>query len=162
MIHNWVDWVFLLAFAIALIRGWRAGFLVTIFGAIGFIGGGLGGLYFGLHYLHRWSSGVAKFALLLLVISVGSWLGEFLCKKIAAGLHSKVLFGPFKWADSLLGAVFSLLRTTVMALILAHLLLITPWGWASKNIPTSGIYVKLNSYSPHLIKEISTEAAAIK
>ena len=73
MIHNWVDWVFLVTFAIAIFRGWRAGFLVTIFGAIGFIGGGLGGLYFGLHYLHRWSGGVAKFALLLLVISVGSW-----------------------------------------------------------------------------------------
>jgi len=162
MFHNWVDGIFLIAFAVAVVRGWRSGFLVTIFGAIGFIGGGLGGLYFGLHYLHRWSSGVSKFALLLLVISVGSWLGEFILKKIAAGFHSKVLFGPFKWADSLLGAAFSLLRSAVMALILAHLLLITPWGWASKNIPTSVIYKQMNSYSPHLIKEISAQAAAIK
>ena len=162
MLHNWVNDIFIVAFLASIFRGWRAGVLVSIFGAIGFIAGGLGGLYIGLHYLHRWTSGVSKFALLLLMISIGSWIGEVLLKKIAAAFHKKLLFGPFKWADSMLGATFSLVRTAVALLVMAHLVLITPWSWAQKNVPTSSIYTKLNSYSPGLIKEITKKAEAIK
>ena len=162
MFHNWVDVIFVLAFLVSFFRGWRAGFLVSIFGAMGFIGGGLGGLYFGVHYLHHWSSGLSKFGLYLVVISVGSWLGEVICKKIASIFHSKILFGPFKWADSLLGAAFSLLRTAVMTLILAHLLLISSWGWAAHTIPSSQIFRGMDKYSPALIKEVSSKAGALK
>jgi uncharacterized membrane protein required for colicin V production len=160
--QHWVDLIFILVFLVAIVKGWRAGFLASIFTAIGFLGGGVGGLYFGLHYLHRWTSGVGKFGLLLVIVSIGSWLGEVLLKKVAAIFHNRLLFGPFKWADSLLGAAFSLLRTVVMALIVAHLLLITPWSWAQKSVPTSVIYKKLNSYSPAIISEITKKAQSIK
>ena len=65
---NWVDWIFVAALLFAFVRGYKAGFLSTILGAIGFIGGGLGGLYLGIHYLHKYSSGVLKFFLLFLAI----------------------------------------------------------------------------------------------
>jgi uncharacterized membrane protein required for colicin V production len=158
---NWVDWVFVAALLFAFVRGYRAGFLSTIFRAIGFIGGGLGGLYLGIHYLHKYSSGVLKFFLLFVAIAITASVGEFLFKKVAELFHNTFLFGPFKWADSLLGAAFSVLRTLIMLVVIGHLLLITPWGWAVHKIPTSKIYKQIDSYSPALIKQISRKAANI-
>ena len=158
---NWVDWVFVAALLFAFVRGYRAGFLSTIFRAIGFIGGGLGGLYLGIAYLHKYSSGVLKFFLLFVAIAIMASVGEFLFKKFAELFHNTLLFGPFKWADSLLGAAFSVLRTLIMLVVIGHLLLITPWGWAVHEIPTSKIYKQIDSYSPALIKQISHKAANI-
>ena len=158
---NWVDWVFVVALLFAFVRGYRAGFLSTIFRAIGFIGGGLGGLYLGIAYLHKYSSGVLKFFLLFVVIASTASVGEFLFKKVAELFHNTFLFGPFKWADSLLGAAFSVLRTLIMLVVIGHLLLITPWDWAVHEIPTSKIYKQIDSYSPALIKQISHKAANI-
>ena len=158
---NWVDWVFVVALLFAFVRGYRAGFLSTIFRAIGFIGGGLGGLYLGIAYLHKYSSGVLKFFLLFVAIAITASVGEFLFKKVAELFHNTFLFGPFKWADSLLGAAFSVLRTLIMLVVIGHLLLITPWDWAVHEIPTSKIYKQIDSYSPALIKQISHKAANI-
>ena len=158
---NWVDWIFVAALLFAFVRGYRAGFLSTIFRAIGFIGGGLGGLYLGIHYLHKYSSGVLKFFLLFVAIAITASVGEFLFKKVAELFHNTFLFGPFKWADSLLGAAFSVLRTLIMLVVIGHLLLITPWGWAVHEIPTSKIYKQIDSYSPALIKQISHKVANI-
>jgi len=158
---NWVDWVFVAALLFAFVRGYRAGFLSTIFRAIGFIGGGLGGLYLGIQYLHKYSSGVLKFFLLFVAIAITASVGEFLFKKVAELFHNTFLFGPFKWADSLLGAAFSVLRTLIMLVVIGHLLLITPWGWAVHEIPTSKIYKQIDSYSPALIKQISHKVANI-
>ena len=159
---NWIDLLFLLATLASLIRGWRAGFLVSIFSAVGFIGGGLAGLYIGLHYAQSWRAGVGKFGLLLILISVGSWLGESLLKFIAGTIHKRILLGPFKWLDSLVGAAFSVLRTLVVLMIVAHLLLITPWSWANKEIPASTIYTKVNAYSPSIISQITKRASSVR
>jgi uncharacterized membrane protein required for colicin V production len=158
---NWVDWVFVAALLFAFVRGYRAGFLSTILRAIGFIGGGLGGLYLGIHYLHKYSSGVLKFFLLFMAIAITAYVGEFLFKKFAELFHNTILFGPFKWADSLLGAALSMLRTLIMLVVIGHLLLITPWGWAAHEIPTSKIYKKIDSFSPAVIKEITQRAEQI-
>jgi uncharacterized membrane protein required for colicin V production len=158
---NWVDWVFVAAVLFAFVRGYRAGFLSTIFRAIGFIGGGLGGLYLGIAYLHKYSSGVLKFFLLFVAIAIAASVGEFLFKKVAELFHNTFLFGPFKWADSLLGAAFSVLRTLIMLVVIGHLLLITPWGWAVHEIPTSKIYKQIDSYSPAVIQEITKKAKSI-
>jgi uncharacterized membrane protein required for colicin V production len=42
---NWVDWVIVIAVVGALIRGYRAGLLATLFNFIGYIGGGFAGLF---------------------------------------------------------------------------------------------------------------------
>jgi len=158
---NWVDWVLIAALLFAFVRGFRVGFLSTILRAIGFIGGGLGGLYLGIHYLHKYSSGALKFLLLFVAIGITASLGEFLFKKFAELFHNTILFGPFKWADSLLGAALLMLRTLIMLLVIGHLLLITPWGWAAHEIPTSKIYKKIDSFSPAVIKEITQRAEQI-
>ena len=153
---NWVDILFVFAGLFSIVRGWRAGFLAMLLGFIGYFGGGLAGLALGLHFFK--SVGFTKFALLFLAVTIGSAIGEALFNRIGKLLHTKILFAPFTWIDSVLGAAFSLLRTTLMLVILGHLLLITPWHWAQVNIPASKIYREINQRTPSLIQTITTKA----
>lgn len=155
---NWVDALFILAAALSFFQGYRAGFLATLFIFIGYIGGSLLGLAVGIHYLH--SHGVMRFLQLFLAVTIGSSIGEAIFKRIGKLFHTKVLFGPLKWADSILGATFSILRTSIGLLILGHLLLLTPWGWAHQNIPQSVIYTKLNLHAPAVIADLTKRAEA--
>jgi len=155
-VKNWVDLVFIVVALLGFIKGYKAGFLATIFSVVGYIGGGLAGLALGLHYFH--SHGVSKFFYLFFAVTIASAIGEALLRSVGKLFHSKILFGPFKWLDSLLGAAFSLLRALVGLLIFAHLLLITPWGWAHSNIPKSEIYQKLNNAAPSIITDLTKRA----
>jgi len=152
---NWVDVVFILALLLSFVQGYRAGFLTTIFTFVGYIGGGLLGLTIGLHHFH--SHGVSRFVYLFLAVVIGSSLGEALFRSIGKLFHKKILFAPFSWIDSLLGAAFSILLTTIMLLVLGHLLLVTPWSWVHQ-IPKSEIYSKLNAEAPSIITDITKRA----
>jgi len=152
---NWVDVVFILALLLSFVQGYRAGFLTTIFTFVGYIGGGLLGLTIGLHHFH--SHGVSRFIYLFLAVVIGSSLGEALFRSIGKLFHKKILFAPFSWIDSLLGAAFSILRAAIMLLVLGHLLLVTPWSWVHA-IPKSEIYSKLNAEAPSIITDITKRA----
>ena len=152
---NWVDVIFILALLLSFVQGYRAGFLTTIFIFVGYIGGGLLGLTIGLHHFH--SHGVSRFIYLFLAVVIGSSLGEALFRSIGKLFHKKILFAPFSWIDSLLGAAFSILRTAIMLLVLGHLLLVTPWSWVHA-IPKSEIYSKLNAEAPSIITDITKRA----
>jgi len=152
---NWVDVIFILALLLSFVQGYRAGFLTTIFIFVGYIGGGLLGLTIGVHHFH--SHGVSRFIYLFLAVVIGSSLGEALFRSIGKLFHRKILFAPFSWVDSLLGAAFSILRTAIMLLVLGHLLLVTPWSWVHA-IPKSEIYSKLNAEAPSIITDITKRA----
>ena len=152
---NWVDALFIVAMVFSFYRGWRAGLLSTIFTFVGYIGGGLLGLIFGLQRFH--SHGVTKFLLLFLAVTVGSAIGELIFKNVGRLFHNKSLFAPFTWIDSILGAAFSIFRTLIMLVIVGHLLLITPWDWVH-DIPKSEIYSKLNAQAPAVISDITKRA----
>jgi hypothetical protein len=153
---HWIDALFILVTIVSFFRAYRAGFTTTIFSFVGFIGGGLLGLVIGLRYFE--SHGVTKFLLLFLAVTIGSSIGEAILNRIGKLFHSKFLFGPFKWVDSLLGAAFSILRAVIGLLIFGHLLLITPWGWAQRNIPQSEIYTTLNAHAPAIISDLTKRA----
>lgn len=154
---NWVDILFIIAAVVSFFQGWRVGFLATLFTFVGYIGGGLLGVIVGLHYFH--SHGVSKFLFLILIVTVFSTIGEGIFKNIGKLFHKRILFAPFTWIDSVLGAAFSVLRTLIMLVILGHLLLITPWSWVH-DIPKSEIYGKLNAQAPALISNITKRAQA--
>jgi len=147
---NWVDWVILVALLGALIRGYRAGLLSTFFSAIGFIGGGFAGLFLSLHYVSTWHSNLNKFVVIIIAIFVGASVGEAIFKRFAKFFHGKVLFGPFKWADSILGAALSIARTLIMIFIVGKLLMAMPWSIGHNVIPKSALFTKLEQSAPHV------------
>lgn len=145
---NWVDVIIAIALLSSFIRGWRAGFLSSIFSAIGFIGGGIAGLVGGLALTKSWTQSVGTFAAILALISFGSWIGELLMRQFGRFFHGKVLFGPFKWIDTLLGAAFSLARTLVAIFLVGSLLLAMPWGWAQKDVGGSYLFKEIKGHAP--------------
>jgi uncharacterized membrane protein required for colicin V production len=155
MKYNWVDIVLALLILGAFIHGYRAGFLKSIFSLVGYVGGGVLGLALGWNYLQNWQNVIGKFALLLLAISIGASIGQWLLSKFAEFFHKQLLLGPLKWLDSLLGAAFSVIRITLMVYLVATICLATPWQWANKNIPDSQIYEKIDQYTPMLIKSVT-------
>jgi uncharacterized membrane protein required for colicin V production len=145
---NWVDWVIAVALLGALIRGYRAGLLATLFSAVGFIGGGFAGLFTALHFVTTWKSDLNKFAVIIIAIFVGASMGEAILKRFATAFHSKVLFGPFKWADSLLGAALSIARTLILIFIVGKLLMAMPWSIGHNEIPQSALFTKIEQSAP--------------
>lgn len=128
---------------------------------VGYVGGGVVGLAIGWNYLQDWHNVFGKFALLLLAISIGASIGQWLLSKFAEFFHNRLLFGPFKWLDSLLGAAFSMIRAALMVYLVATICLATPWQWADKNIPASGIYQEIDKYTPMIIKNVTEKIKAL-
>jgi MFS family permease len=157
-----VDLVLAIALIASFIRGYRAGFLASIFSMIGFVGGGLIGLYVALHVIKNWGGVVGHLFLIVAVVSIGSAIGERILKGFGKFFHGKILFGPFKWLDSLLGAAFSIIRTAILLYIIAVLLLATPWNWAHQNIPTSQSYKYVQKAMPGIVKDVTKEVKAIR
>jgi uncharacterized membrane protein required for colicin V production len=155
MKYSWVDIGLGALILLSFYRGYKAGFLKSVFSFVGYVGGGVLGLALAWNYLNDWDGVLTKFALLLLAISAGSVIGQWLLGKFAEFFHKTILFGPFKWLDSLLGAAFSILRIVLMAYLVAVVCLATPWQWADKNIPDSKIYQKVEQYTPTLIKSVT-------
>ena len=147
---NWVDIIIAIELLSALIRGWRAGFLASVFSAVGFVAGGIGGLVVGLQVTKSWNHNLGTFTAILALISFGSWLGEMLLRRFARFFHGKVLFGPFKWLDTLLGIAFSLARGLVLVFIIGSLCLAMPWGWAQKDVGGSYLFGQIKSHARHV------------
>ena len=161
MKYNWVDIGLAILILISFYRGYKAGFLKSIFSMIGYVGGGVLGLALGWNYFQDWQGVFLKFGLILLAICIGASIGQWLLSKFADFFHKVILFGPFKWLDSLLGAAFSVLRTVLMAYLIATICLATPWVWANKNIPDSQIYQKIDQYTPMLIKNVTEKVKSL-
>ena len=161
MKYNWVDIGLGILILLSFYRGYKAGFLKSIFSMIGYVGGGVLGLALAWNYLKDWDGVLQKFSLLLIAIAVGSVIGQWLLTKFAELFHEKILFGPFKWLDSLLGAAFSVIQIVLMAYLVAVVCLATPWQWVDKNIPDSQIYQKVDQYTPTLIKSVTEKVKSL-
>jgi len=161
MKYNWIDIGLAILILFSFYRGYKAGFLKSIFSLLGYVGGGVLGLALAWNYLKDWDGVIQKFSLLLLAIAIGSAAGQWLLGKFAEFFHKTILFGPFKWLDSLLGAAFSVLRIALMAYLITVICLATPWQWADKNIPDSKIYQKVEQYTPTLIKNVTERVKSL-
>ena len=147
---NWVDWVILIATLAALVRGYRAGLLSTLFSVIGYIGGGFAGLFISLHFVTSWHSNAMKFAVIIIAIFVGAGVGEAIFGRFAKFFHGKMLIGPLKFVDSLLGAALSIARTLVMIFIIGKLLIAMPWAIGHNEIPQSKLFAQMEKSAPKI------------
>jgi uncharacterized membrane protein required for colicin V production len=153
---NYFDFIVVLILLIAFYDGYKNGLIKSIFTTIGYIAGGVLGLAAAVNYLSTWQSELQKVGLALLAILLGATLGEFLLGKIGS-LFRKVLFvPPFKFLDSLLGSVLSLIRTAFILYLVIILLVYSRWSFAEQYVSTSFVYQILQSKLP-LVSESFNE-----
>jgi len=153
---NYFDFIVILILLIAFYGGYKNGLIKSIFSTIGYIAGGVLGLAAAVNYLSIWQSELEKVGLTLFTILLGATLGKFLLGKIGS-LFRKVLFvPPFKFLDSLLGSVLSLIRTAFILYLVIILLVYSRWSFAEQYVSTSFVYQILQSKLP-LVNESFNE-----
>jgi uncharacterized membrane protein required for colicin V production len=128
----------LIIFAIA--QGFNRGLLPTLFALIGYLGGGVVGLFAAKEFGGEWSGVVSIVALYLVAIFAGAQLGSWLMAKMGAGFRKRALFGPLKFVDSVLGGALALIQVATFAAIVLTIINYFPWELPHNLIEDSRIY----------------------
>ena len=158
---NYFDLAVLVIAVLTALSGFKNGLLQSVFKTVGYIAGGVLGLAIALEVVKNWQSNFAKIGAALVLIFLLAGIGEFLLGKIGLGIHKKILFGPFKFIDSFLGAALSLIRTIVVIYLVAILLIASPWSWADKNIQNSKFYTSIDKKLPKIITDYKPQVEDI-
>ena len=148
---NYVDLLIILVLLIAFYSGYKNGLIKTVFRTAGYIAGGVAGLALAVKYLTTWESQTQKVVLALLAVFIGATVCEFFLGKISS-LFRKVLFiPPFKFIDSLLGALVSLIRTSFISCLVVIFLIFSRWDMAEKYVKPSVSYQVIEDQLPALL-----------
>jgi len=148
---NYFDLLIVLVFLIASYSGYKNGLIKTIFRTAGYIAGGVAGLALAVKCLTTWESQTQKVVLALLAVFIGATAGEFFLGKIGS-LFRKVLFiPPFKFIDSLLGALVSLIRTSFISCLVVIFLIFSGWDIPEKYVKPSASYQVIEAQLPAVL-----------
>ena len=154
----YVDIAFALIALGAVMRGFKTGFLATIFRTLGYIVGGVAGLYFSLQYVATWDSVIKQFGAVLVAIFLGAQLGLFIFGKAAKFFHARILWKPLKAIDSLAGVALELIRIVIIGYLVLTTMLWSPWGQVKSQINESQIYAQLDVRLPSVITDLKDRA----
>ena len=142
----------------AIKRGYSTGFLATIFRTLGYIVGGVAGLYFSLQFVASWDSIIKQIVAVLIAIFLGAQLGLFVFGKAAKFFHARLLWKPLKAIDSLAGLALELIRIVVIGYLVLTTLLWSPWSPVKTQINDSQIYAQLDTHLPNVITDLKDRA----
>jgi uncharacterized membrane protein required for colicin V production len=155
------DVVVFISVLIAAISGYKLGFLQSLFKTIGYVAGGVTGVFIAANFLSEINSTVIKVLISVVIILLSAVIGQFILGKIGLLIHKGLLFAPFKAIDSLLGSLLSAAKTAIIFYIIATLLLATSWQLANDYIKDSNFYTAADKYLPRVITDIKIEAKRI-
>ena len=155
------DVVVFVSVLIAAISGYKLGFLQSLFKTIGYIAGGVTGVFIAANFLSEINSIVIKVLISVVIVLLSAVAGQFILGKIGLLIHKGLLFAPFKAIDSLLGSLLSAIKTAIIFYIIATLLLATSWQIANDYIKDSNFYTAADKYLPRVITDIKIEAKRI-
>jgi uncharacterized membrane protein required for colicin V production len=148
-----VDLVIAVALLFSAVLGYRNGLIRTLFKFIGFVLGGVLGIYLSLKFSHDWSLDVKRIGFVIASIVAGGYLCSFIGGWLAKGLRATIFRGPLAFLDSVAGAVLELARTIIALYLIATVLLWSPWQSAQSQILESKILPKVQPYIPGLITQ---------
>jgi uncharacterized membrane protein required for colicin V production len=128
----------LIIFAIA--QGFNRGLLPTLFALIGYLGGGVVGLFAAKELSSDWSGVVSIVGFYLVSIFAGAQIGSWLMAKVGSGFRKRLLLGPLKFLDSVLGGALALIQITIFAAIVLTIINYLPWELPNNLIEDSRIH----------------------
>jgi uncharacterized membrane protein required for colicin V production len=149
-----LDIALLLIALASAVRGYRSGFLATIFRTVGYLAGGVAGLYLALQFITNITSLPQQILILLVSIFLGAQIGLFIFGKLAKFFHSRILWKPLKAIDSLAGVALELIKVTVISYLVLLILLWAPVSQLKSQISDSQIYAQLNTHLPKLLTDL--------
>jgi len=148
-----VDLIIAVALLFSAVLGYRNGLIRTLFKFIGFVLGGVLGIYLSLKFSHDWSLDVKRIGFVIAAIVAGGYLCSFIGGWLAKGLRATIFRGPLAFIDSVAGAALEIVRTVIALYLIATVLLWSPWESAQNQITQSNILPKVQPYIPGLITQ---------
>ena len=142
----------------AIKRGFSNGFLATIFRTLGYIVGGVAGLYFSLQLVSSWGSLLKEIVAVLVAIFLGAQVGLLIFGKVAKFFHARILWKPLKAIDSIAGVALELTRIVIIGYLVLTTMLWSPWGEVKKQVNESQIYTQLDKHLPNVITDLKDRA----
>ena len=155
------DLIVLISLLIAAISGFKLGFLQSLFKSIGYIAGGVLGVFIAANYLSNLDSILIKVLASVVIILLSAVITQYILGRLGLILHKGLLFAPFKALDLLLGSLLSVIKTVIIYYIISTLLLATSWQLADYYIKDSRFYTTCDKYLPKVITDIKIEAKRI-
>lgn len=101
------------------LSGWRQGLVVGALGFTGFLGGGVLAMVLTPRVVSQWSVGTTQTLLAAGVVLLAAVLGQVLLTALGSRIRRVIVRGPLRLADSLFGAVLSVLGMLVVSWFLA-------------------------------------------
>lgn len=154
-----VDVILVILAILAVVTGYRRGFLHTFFSTIGYIGGGVLGLALALHFASEVQSAINRFGATLLAIFIMAELGRRLLGALAQFFRARLLWSPLRFLDSLAGVALELLRVIVISYLVISLILWSPWGALRDAVSESAIYPQISEKMPKFVTHLRSEIA---
>jgi len=154
---NYFDLLIVLVLMIAIYSGYKNGLIKTIFRTTGYIAGGVTGLALAVKYLTTWESQTQKVVLALLAVFIGATAGEFFLGKIGSVFRKVLFIPPFKFIDSLLGALVSLIRTSFILCLVLIFLIYSRWDMAEKYVKPSVSYQVIEAKLPAVLTTLKKQ-----
>ena len=142
-----LDITFLILGIIAIATGYSRGALATVFSIVGYVGGGVAGFAAANWYTSEWKGLASIIALHLFGIFVGATIGRWVLGKTGIGIHKRILFGPFKFINSLGGATLSLAQAALAAFVIITLIDYLPWEIPHSIIKESKVYKEISDFN---------------
>jgi uncharacterized membrane protein required for colicin V production len=155
------DLIVLISLLIAAISGFKLGFLQSLFRGIGYIAGGVIGVFIAANYLSNLDSILVKVLASVIIILLSAVITQYILGRLGLLLHKGLLFTSFKYIDSFLGSLLSVIKTLVIYYIISALLLATSWQIADGYIKDSKFYTTCDKYLPRVITYIKIEVKQI-
>ena len=142
-----LDIALLVVAIIAIATGYNRGALATLLSILGYFGGGVAGFALANWYSQGWKGLTAIIFLHLFAIFAGANLGRWILEKSGIGIHKRILFGPFKFINSIFGAVLSLAQVALIAYVVITLIKYLPWQLPDSIIGSSNLYREIAEFN---------------
>jgi uncharacterized membrane protein required for colicin V production len=143
------DIVAVIALVLAIVSGYRDGFIKSLLRSIGYLAGAIGGLYLALKYNQS--------AWVILAILAGAVVGTWLGSLVAKALKITIVRGPLAWINSLVGALLDGAKVIIVIYLVGTVLLWAPWATGQNFVSESKVYLEINTYAPSVIMELKEQ-----
>jgi uncharacterized membrane protein required for colicin V production len=154
----YVDIALVVLALLALKRGYSNGFLATVLGVIGYIAGGVAGLYLSLQLVSHWSSFLNQVLAVIAAIFIGAQVGLVIFGKAAKFFHAQILWKPLKVIDSFAGMMLELARRVIFCYLVLSIMIWSPTSSLKTQINESQIYAQLDQHLPTVITDLKDRA----
>jgi uncharacterized membrane protein required for colicin V production len=151
----------LVLLVISAFSGYKAGLIQTVFKTVGYIAGGVIGVGIAIKYLDSLDSEIYLLGGLIFSVIIFALVGEFLLGRIGLLFRKALFIPPFKFIDSALGGVLSVIKFSVITYLISTILVASPIALADKYITSSKSFTYADTHLPKVVADLKQEVVQL-